>query len=235
MAQLKYTSNELKIKDVDETQGIVTAYYSNYGSIDSDREIIEPGSATKTAQERGPNGSNRIKHLKNHNLTQAPGKIIELGEDEKGGWFRSQLAKHNGQFSTLANDTLIEYHSGVITEHSHGFETIKSDRDEAGINHIKEIRLWEASTLTAWGANPNTPVRDLKDLSDPYKILIALENVQKYLNVGEFSDELLEIMEKKFKNLNEIYNSLANNEPQRTHEKNKPDLSILINQLKIEL
>lgn len=231
-----FKSNKLKVKDVDEVKGIVQAYYSNYGSLDSDNDIIEPGSATKTAQERGPKGSNRIKHMKNHSRFEVPGVLTELGEDENGGWFVSQLAKMGSEFTTLAKDTLIEYHSGVVTEHSHGFETMKSDLDESGVNHIKEIRLWEVSTLTAWGANANTPVRALKEMTDPYLILKELDNVNQYLKIGEFSDELLSDMEKRFVILNELYKNITDSLEEKSRlalSKDKPNFSKLLNEIKI--
>jgi len=232
----KFKSNKLKVKDVDQKKGIVSAYYSNYGTLDSDHEIIEQGSATKTAQERGPEGSNRIKHFKNHSRWEVPGALTELGEDEIGGWFVSQLAKMGDEFSTTAKDVLIEYHAGIITEHSHGFETIKSTRDEAGVNHIQEIRLWEVSSLTAWGANSNTPLRSLKDLNDPYEILKALDNVNEYLKIGEFSDQLLEDMERRFKTLNEHYKNITNSLDEKSRKAlldDKPDISKLLHNLKI--
>lgn len=184
-------------------KGMVKAYFSNFGSLDSDTDIIEHGSHAKSILERGPSGSNRIKHLKFHNSTMVPGVLQELGEDEKGGWFISKLSK-----STLGRDTLIEYQEKIITEHSHGFETIKQHRDEAGIRHITEQRLWEVSTLTAWGANSNTPVVAVKDLKTAEDVIASIERINKYLKVGTFSDELLAKMEKEMQQLNELYKSL---------------------------
>lgn len=233
---MDYKTNRLEVKDIDSAKGLVQAYYSNYGSKDSDDEIIEQGSATKTAIERGPKGSNRVKHLKNHSRWDVPGALKELGEDENGGWFLSQLAKADGEFSTLAKDTLIEYKSGIITEHSHGFETIKSDRDESGTRHIREIRLWEVSSLTAWGANHRTPMVSAKDAKDPYMILKAMDNVNQYLKVGEFSDNLLSDMEKRMHELNELYKNIIDSLDEKSREAllgDKPDISKLVNDLKI--
>lgn len=44
----------------------------------------------------------------------------------------------------------------------------------------------EASSLTMWAANPNTPVLDLKE---------AKENIEKTLKVGRLSDEYLSELE----------------------------------------
>ena len=53
-----YKSTQLVVKDVDDTKGIVKAYYSAYGNEDSDGDIIVMGAATKSASERGPRGAN---------------------------------------------------------------------------------------------------------------------------------------------------------------------------------
>lgn len=203
-----YKSNEAKVKDVDSVKGIIKAYFSVFGNIDSDKDIIEPGAAAKTIQERGPEGSDRIKHFKWHNSQHAPGKLLKLGEDETGAWFISKLSK-----STLGKDTLIEYEEGIITEHSFGFETIKEDRDEAGINHIREFKLWEVSSLTAWGANSLTRTEWVKDIKDEKELLKAIENITKYLQIGRFSDSLLSNLEQKYTDLTVIYNSLITKEP----------------------
>ena len=87
------------VKDLDAKKGIVKAYFAVFGNVDSDNDIIEPGAFAKSIRERGPDGTGRIKHLKYHDTRQAPGKIMELGEDGFGGWFISQLAKNSeGEF-----------------------------------------------------------------------------------------------------------------------------------------
>ena len=200
---MKYKAVDIEVKDIDEKQGIVTAYFSSFGNLDSDKDIIEAGAHTKSIKERGPDGTNRIKHFKFHNSTMVPGRLIELGEDKNGGWFRSQLVK-----TTLGKDTLIEYEEGIITEHSHGFEIIKSEHDDEGIQHITEEKLWEVSSLTAWGANSNTPTVSVKDFKTAEEVIKALDLVNQYLKVGKFSDELLKVMEEKYVLLTEQYNSL---------------------------
>jgi phage head maturation protease len=44
------------IKDLDTKQGIVTGYYSVFGNIDSDGDMIMPGAFLKTISENGPEG-----------------------------------------------------------------------------------------------------------------------------------------------------------------------------------
>lgn len=197
----------LQAKDVDGKKGIVTFYIAAFGNKDSDGDIILKGSYEKTIKERGPQSTggerNRIKHLKNHNTTQAPGKVLELYEDTTGLVMASQLSK-----STLGRDTLIEYEEGIITEHSHGFETIKdqySEKDE--VNVISEIKLWEGSSLTAWGANHMTPTVGIKEYKESDYIEL-MADLEKKLKIGRFSDEYLEKLEKALKSLTEQYHSL---------------------------
>ena len=218
-----YKSCDVAAKDVDTEKGTIKAYYSVIGNIDSDRDITEPGAGLKTIQERGPKGSNRIKHFKWHDRRFVPGVPQELGEDEFGAWFVSKLSK-----STLGKDTLIEYDEGIITEHSFGFEIIKDSVDESGIRHIKEYRLWEVSSLTAWGANPLTRTEWVKDIKEPKELLEAIENITKYLKVGSFSDEYLSKLEQKYTELTTIYNSLTTKEPKPSTQKaGEPRLDVV--------
>ncbi len=213
-----YKSNEAKVKDVDTKKGLVKAFYTVFGNIDSDKDIVEPGASAKTIRERGPEGSDRIKHFKWHDVREVPGRLQELGEDEFGGWFVSKMSN-----STLGKDTLIQYQEGIISEHSFGFQIIKEDEDESGINHIREFKLWEVSSLTAWGANSLTRTDYVKDIKDEKELLKAIETITKHLQVGRFSDELLSNLEQKYTDLTIIYNSLITKEPLKNTQADEPD------------
>lgn len=221
-----YKSNGAIVKDVDSKKGLIKAYYSVFGNIDSDKDIIEPGAGAKTIQERGPKGSDRIKHFKWHSRWEAPGRLQELDEDEFGSWFISKLSK-----STLGKDTLIEYEEGIISEHSFGFETIKEDRDDSGINHIREYKLWEVSSLTAWGANPLTRTEFVKGLKSEKDLLEAIEMITKYLKIGQFSDDLLKNLEQKYTDLTVIYTSLITKEPKFTPKADEPRRLFYLNKI----
>lgn len=221
---LIYKSNGTKVKDVDSTKGIVKAYYSVNGNKDSDGDIIDSGAGAKTIKESGPDGSKRIKHFKWHDGRYAPGVLQELGEDEFGGFFVSKLLG-----TTLGKDTLIEYEAGAITEHSFGFEIIKEDKDDSGTNHIKEYKLWEVSSLTAWGANPLTRVDYIKDIKTEADAITALENITNLLKIGSFSDGYLEKLEKAYTELSVIYKSLISKEPENTLNDNEPRIEVITN------
>ena len=193
-----FKSCGLELKDLDDSKGIVSFYFSSFGNKDSDGDILQKGAFTKSIKEN----LSRIKHFKNHDPKLAVGKILELGEDEKGAFAVSQMSK-----STLGKDTLIEYKEGIISEHSHGFQTINEsfskDRDA---NIITEVKLWEVSSLTHWGANSQTPVTGIKSLEDVGKIFKSLE---KLLKNSDISDERGLELQKSYDQLGILIKSLG--------------------------
>ena len=156
------------IKDVDGKQGIVSGYFASFNNVDSDGDIIMPGAFTKTIRENGPTSRQpRIKHLLNHDPEEPLGVITSLQEDAKGLAYTSQIGTHEDGIDFIK---MVE--SGLITEHSIGYEVIKwrsSDTQtvtrygqQVPVRELLELKLWEGSSLTAWGANANTPITGLK-------------------------------------------------------------------------
>lgn len=188
MFDQKLKSCTFQIKDLDQKQGIVQFYGSAFGSSgadkDSDNDVILKGAFKKTISDN----AGRIKHCLNHSRWDVPGVFKELKEDSTGLLCTSQLAKgSSGEFSTLAKDTLINYEAGVITEHSIGYRAIKEAYDEVEqANFISEIKLWEVSSLTAWGANQNTPFVGMKSIGD---LMDQLKAIDKALHSSTISDE----------------------------------------------
>ena len=127
------------------------------------------------------------------------GKFNVLQEDEKGLYFEGEIAN-----TTYGNDLIELYSSGIVNEHSIGFNVLKSDNDTKGIRTIKEVRLWEGSAVTL-GANSSTPFlgfkSELKDLQEKQsKILKALKE-------GTFTDETFVMLEFALKQLmSDAYN-----------------------------
>lgn len=177
------------IKDVDLSKQIVKVAIAAYGNIDAYGDIIEQGAFSKTIQENGPNGKGRIRHFKNHDFYMAVGSPVEFYDEDNRLIMVSKLAS-----TTLGKDTLIEYQEGLIKEHSIGYGVVKSEdeRDEQGkrtVTRLKEIMLWEGSSLTGWGANPNTPFLGVKQLAE------RMDKLEELLKVGQFSDERYKQME----------------------------------------
>jgi HK97 family phage prohead protease len=157
-----------EIMDMNPMQGIVTGYFSKFNNVDSDGDIMKPGAFTKTISEQGPASTQpRIKHLLNHDPSQPLGKLLTLKEDEYGLYYESQVGTHEG-----GEDFIKMVESGLITEHSIGFKIIKRNQIQSYENYLRnpslgqfeitEVKLYEGSSLTAWGANSLTPITSLK-------------------------------------------------------------------------
>jgi len=190
---------KFELKDLDLKDRIVKAYYFNAQTIDSDNDIISIDAYSKSITERGPKSDwPRVKHLFNH--WDAAGKIMELGKDEKGGWFISKLGRH-----TVGKDTLLMYEDGIITEHSHGFEPVNTGNetiDGIEVRRVKEAILWEVTSLDKWGANMHTPV--IKSMEDRNCWTKRIENLIKAFSSGKYSDETFELLEIQLKQIQEL-------------------------------
>ena len=89
---LEYKNFTAEVKDIDMKSMTVTGYWSKFGNVDYDDDIIAAGAATKTIAERGPMGSNEIFFLNQHNWSQPHGKPTVLEAQEKGIYFESKVA-----------------------------------------------------------------------------------------------------------------------------------------------
>jgi len=190
------------VKDLDE-KGIVKFYFSKFDNKDSDGDIIVKGAFTKTITE----GLKRVKHLKNHNIYQVPGVVKEAFEDDHGCVVVSQLALK----TDLGRNTYEEYKAGIITEHSFGYDVIKSHKDkEKDAQILTELKLYEVSSLSAWGANPETNVLEIKSLEN------YLDNLLK-LQKGQLTDDRLQQVELEIINVLNHIKSLKS-DPLNTQE-----------------
>lgn len=197
--------------DMEDGSRTITVYYSAFGNVDSDGDIITPGAFTKTLKENGPQGKNRVWHLFNHSTDKPVAKPYSIVEDSFG--LKAMVKLPN---TTLGNDTYELYKAGHITEHSIGFQTIKSQA-KSTYNEITEIKLFEGSSVL-WGANSNTPTVDVKG---QFKsgIIDEIGKTIKSLRNGKFSDETFELLELRLKQLQQYLveiedESVTNEQPQ---------------------
>lgn len=185
------------VRDVDATKRIVTGYFTNSGSLDSDKDIFEEGAFRKTIKEHGPQGKNRIWHLWMHDSLQPINKPNVLKETKDGVYFETRMI--DTPISLLALQLYVE---GAISEHSVGFETLKWDDDEQkNIRTIKEVKMWEGSTVL-WGANENTPFAGLKSEQEiQYRVGV----LEKLLRTANFEkDEVYELIIQEIERLKSI-------------------------------
>jgi HK97 family phage prohead protease len=203
----------LAIKDVDTERGTVSGYFSAFNNQDSDEDIIPPGAYAKTIQEVGPNSAHpRVKHLLDHDTRKGVAKILSLEEDSIGLRYDSKAGRH-----TNGRDFLLMCQDGIITEHSVGFDTVKSEPNsssQSGQGRIlKELKLWEGSSLQAWGANPNTPVLGAKSMTPAQRDTLLGEYMDRLLVLtkalkGAYSDDLCERLEIQVAQLDALCKSL---------------------------
>lgn len=240
MYNVKDNSLVASIKDIDGKKGIITGYFSAFNNVDSDGDIIRKGAFSKTIMENGPQSPNpRIKHLMNHNTSMPLGVLKSLYEDDKGLAYESQSGSHS-----LGQDFIKMVESGLITEHSIGFRTVKRNQlqdyegymknPSAGWFELTELKLWEGSSLTAWGANGNTPITGMKNLSKEdqlQKMLDRSKALEKFCRNTTATDETIELLLIEQKQLTQLIIDLQKNtEPIITQPKNEANLIEAIKQ-----
>lgn len=231
-------AGSLVIKDVDTKSGIVAGYFSATGNIDADGDLIEKGAFTKSIQERGANttSNRKISHLAFHDVRRPVGDIQVLKEDNHGLYFESKMGSH-----TDGLDALKMYDSGIIREHSIGFQYIadktnwielddskSSDipmtsqgkdfvESMAGYYRISEVKLWEGSFVT-FGANSETPSFGvIKSLAQKKTMLTEINErmnlIRKEISNGTYSDSVFSMLDTELAYVQECYNSLVTTEP----------------------
>lgn len=227
MYPTKAISSTVSIKDVDGKTGLIAGYFANFNSEDSDGDTIPNGAFKKSIAERGPNSAQpRIKHLRNHNITEPIGVIKTLQEDSTGLYYESLPGSH-----IVGQDTVKMIESGLITEHSIGFEVVRKTvvdpnadwRDRKQILH--ELKLWEGSCLTAWGANERTGAAAMKSMGkEAYikQLQLRQANVEKFCRNTTATDETIELLILESKQLTQIILDLSSTvtEPQ---ERTRPN------------
>jgi len=169
------------VMKADEDTGVVEAYVSVMGIVDEDipPDMIENGAFTKTIQERGPAGANKIRVLHQHRWDEVVGKplsLVEHGRDQLPAELLKQYPEATGglfaqtQFILdvqRAREDFALYKAGAMSEWSIGFDTLEADfdksADDESFRRIKEVRLWEYSPVT-WGANQATITTNVKEV-----------------------------------------------------------------------
>jgi len=167
-------------KSMDAETGIVEAYVSIMGikDLDSPPDVIQMGAFTKTIQERGPQGSRKIRVLHQHRWEKVigiplvlvehsremlPPELLAIYPEATGGLFtRTQFVMD----VQLGRETYALYKAGAMDEWSIGFDALafeyfKGEEEVDTYRILKEIKLWEYSPVT-WGMNPATVTTDVK-------------------------------------------------------------------------
>lgn len=238
---INYKSFAGSVKDVDTQKRIVTGYYAAFDNIDYGMDRLRKGCASKTINERGPNGKNNIFHLIQHNWLAVAGKPQVLKEDDYGVYFETKF-----EDTTAAKDALILYEAQVYKEHSIGFSYIdwKSVYEDQALIcwDVTELKLYEGSTV-AEAMNPAAIFTGLKSNVPEYMagLLKELDVCMAVFKQGALSDDTLYRAEMRYKQIQEELKTipLLEQRPPQAPPKQEPDYSELLksiqelNQIKI--
>jgi HK97 family phage prohead protease len=180
MLNLITKSYRSEIQDIDE-KGIVIVAANAFGNKDAHGDISEKGSFAKTINE----GFNRVRWYRNHNQNELLGLPMEAMETDRHLVVKGKLNLNK----QLGRDTYEDYkmyaEANKSLEHSVGVIAMK--RDEKDKARVKEWRWLEYSTLTNWGANPDTPMLSIKSESDTIEDAIAF--MEECLRKANYSDD----------------------------------------------
>ena len=172
-----------KANDLDETRGIVTVAVNGIGIVDSQNDISMPGSFNKTLKEN----ITRMKWFLNHDTTQLLG--VPLSGEEKDG--NLVMVGQLNLSKQIGRDTLEDYKlyaaAGRTLEHSIGVQAVKRDKNDK--RKVLEWKMWEYSTLTSWGSNPQTFLVGIKN-DDPTTVRQNIEFLRRALQM-RYTDERL--------------------------------------------
>ncbi|MGE7777373.1 HK97 family phage prohead protease [Chitinophaga sp. NPDC101104] len=194
---IQYKTLEGGIKDVDTQSRTLKIAIASFGEINLDRDgdIILHSAVAKTIKERGPKGTNEIWHLTDHVylMEHALSKFKDLYVE--GDYL---IGISSPSRTRLGDDVMELYADGHINQHSIGFSTLVEEQQKNGPNIIKELALWEGSTVL-WGANANTPTFGVTKSLTRKEANDMLQRTIKSLRNGHYSDESFSLLELQLK------------------------------------
>jgi HK97 family phage prohead protease len=189
------------ITDLDGS-GIVTVAANAFNNIDADGDISMPGSFTKTIKE----SFYRVKWFKNHNRDELIGVPLEAKESNEFLIVRGRINMNKQLGRDIYSDYKIYAEEGLSLEHSIGVDAIRKEDDhENKVRKVMEWKWWEFSTLTSWGANPNTPLLELKSF-EPLQLKADLGLLELKLRKGNYTDETCIELEKSIARIKSLLN-----------------------------
>lgn len=205
-------TGENAITNIDTTSNVIEGYFSIFGNVDSDGDMIMPGAFTKTLQENG----HRIKHLWQHD-PRYPISKPQLQEDIKGLKFKSIISD-----TTAGRDAMRLYMDGVIDEHSIGYNTIKATQ-KSNYSEMTELRLWEGSSVT-WGANDLAIGGPAKSMCQD-TIIKRMDTIYKALRHGKYeNEEIFILLDINHQQLKQVIIDLFNATPAVENTQKPPEI-----------
>jgi hypothetical protein len=117
-------------------------------------------------------------------------------------YYESKIGSH-----ALGQDFIKMVESDIVKEHSIGFNIVNERKSESG-NELLDIKLFEGSSLTAWGANEYTPLVGMKSIDIQARV-DRLKKLEKFVKSTDASDDTIELLLLEIKQLNQLIESLT--------------------------
>ena len=166
----------LKWEDKAEIRDFFGTYYEKFSR----------GAFEKTFRERGPQGNNAIKLLRQHEVSGgsfSAGKFLELYEDDTGPVFRAKTIPTQPTGTNLA----IEIREGVINTMSIGFDPLAELYvKEENLYDVQEARMFEASPVY-WPAYESATIDQYRSIEEIIPVWGRMMTVLE--NGGDLSSE----------------------------------------------
>jgi HK97 family phage prohead protease len=131
-------------------EGIVDAYLTAWGTVDSYNTTFQRGCFKRTFEERG----HKIRLLWNHE--RLAGKVTECREDDYGPFVRVQFNLD----TQVGREAFAHVRDGDVDAFSFGFNVIK-DNWESGIRSFEEIKVMECGPVV-FEANEAAKITDAR-------------------------------------------------------------------------
>lgn len=145
-------------EDLKASEGVISGYASRFGMVDQGGDRVMPGAYAKSLQKAMDTGR-KIKMLWQHDPTQPIGVWDDVKEDETGLYVKGRIMQ-NVQKGAEAL-ALIE--AGAIDGLSIGYRTVAAGKAKDGARELKELDLWEVSTVT-FPMQEEAVISDIKDM-----------------------------------------------------------------------
>lgn len=213
------------IKEIDTAKKTVVFAFSKLNSYDSDDDYTERTAFDKTMRESGPDGSNRIRHVWNHDRKDLPiGKPLRMWRDAQYAYTESKMLENQ-----KALDAWDAYAQGAINEHSYWGKTYNPGVNEKGGKIIKEVKLLEVSTVL-WGAQEKAKLIEMikgGDKPEPW-LIEHIKGLQSYVKKSNASDDFLETLEMELEKAIDIIDSLEKSSREIPLVESEPKITLTL-------
>ena len=180
LINLQYETKALEVTE----KGIVTVGVNGIGIEDAQHDISMPGSFVDTLR----NDIAKMRWYLNHDTRQLLGVPLSGEEKDNNLIMTGQLNLKKQIGRDILEDYKLFRDAGRTLEHSIGVKALA--RDEEDRRKVVRWKMLEYSTLTGWGANPQTFLVGLKSATED-QIRDAVELIRMAFKQHGYSDERL--------------------------------------------